>query len=200
MRRYVRYSELTTLLDVLFILLFAALIQATATVEAADAARSAPAVDAAADASDAAPPPDATATGQRAALRRDAVSAWSAELSEREPIYARISGAGVLERIERGEADPAVVAVRVSLLRRVADPDIGAVYAATTQPQLRLCTQIRSLLGLPHLRGQLILFVPALPLRELPIALVEGLRHDQEYCYDDERGIAALIPAMENSQ
>ena len=75
---------------------------------------------------------------------------------------------------------------------------MGLAYLGHRIPGMRACTAIRRALGERSLGDALVIFRPERPLRELPVALVEGLREDQLRCYPDEKGLAVLLegPAL----
>ena len=203
MRNRVRYSELTSLLDVLFILLFASLIQAAGMVSAAElddtraqtpaptpttSAPNQPPPDAAPSA-DAAPPPTHVEIKQRA------LDELMKSMGDRSVIYVRVSAAGLLTAIERdGDGVVDTVPLSIPLLERVADPDIAVVYLGEQSPELSLCSRVRVVLGLRDLADHLVVFVPDAPLDQLPVALVDGLRRDQERCLTGEGGVGVLVP------
>lgn len=189
-----QYSSLTSLLDVLFILLFAALVQSAQLVAEADAgtAEVTPAPVTAAPE----PPPDAgvaDAAVPPAPLRQQALARVAESMSARRMVYARVSADGALVAIEP-EGAPAIE-LRVPLLTRVPDPDIGVAYLGDDNPALRMCAVVAAQLGLRDLGGQLVVMVPERPLLELVVALVEGLRRDQERCLHDQGAPAVLLDA-----
>ncbi len=201
-RELTRYSSLTSLLDVLFILLFAALIHAAASVETARGASSeAPGMDAPSrDAGvepelasrDAAPP-----SPTREQLYRQALAELAEAIEGRHVTFARISPRGVLvslERDEPGEIEEMTrLDVGVPLLERVPDADRGVVYMGERIADLRICTVVRRHLGREDLEGELVIIVPEVPLAELGVALVRGLRRDQQRCMRDEGGVGVVV-------
>lgn len=199
-RRVTRYAEMTSLLDVLFILLFASLIQAAGLVEgAAEQPEDEPEPEQVAKPPpappiDAGPPVDAAPPPSHQVLRTRALDEVMRSMGDRAVIYVRISADGVLTAIERSDGgDVHAVPVNVSLLERVADPDIGAVYSGDRSPDLRLCTRVRVTLGLQDLADRLVVVASEAAVGELPIALVDGLRRDTDRCYLDERGVSVLV-------
>ena len=124
-RRRVRYPpDLTSLFDVLFIVVFAALIRAAA-VENAAAHPPAP------------PRPRAPETPPAvAALRQRALASIDADLAARTPLVVRISRDGTLESIETEGALHRLVA---PLLERNPDPALRLAYSGDVSPQQRVC-------------------------------------------------------------
>lgn len=222
-RRAPQYSSLTSLMDVLFILVFASLAQAAGTVHAARAAAAtqparipadagAPDAGSARAAADARSPIPADATRRAgmlasgatdgggdtiadtdARLRQRAIAELQRSLRDRNAIIARIAKTGMLTSIdvdENGETQR--VHVGVPLIERVADPDVGTAYLGDRAPELRLCAIVRAQLERPDLGGDLVVIVPDVPLADLTVALVRGLRQDEERCMTDN-GIGVLV-------
>lgn len=191
-RRGVRYAELTSLLDVLFILVFASLVQAAALVKKARE----PA---------ASPPPARAATSptlprpglppSRAAVRRQAAARLLDLLRKRGIIYVRVSAAGVLTAVEVEDEGGRVRAqrLRIPLVQRVADRDVGLVYLGDRNAGLRICSLVRLNLGRQDLAQHLVVVVPELPWERLRYALVEGMLRDQDRCFADEKGTAVVV-------
>jgi len=187
-RRVTRYAELTSLLDVLFILLFASLIQAAGVVSKAE--EEPPAV-----APPVEPPPEPVRTSDHAELRQRAIDELTRSIGSRSAVYARISGDGTLTAIERDHgATTQRLEVATPLLTPVDDPNVRVVYLGERRPEWRLCTRIRVTLGLADLHDRLVVFALDAPLAMSPVALVEGLRADEEHCFADEGGIAIVLP------
>jgi hypothetical protein len=189
-----RYASLTSLLDVLFILLFAALVQSAQLVAEADAGTAEATLGPVVAAPE--PAPDAgvaEAAAPPAPLRQQALARVAESMSARRMVYARLSAGGALVAIEP-EGAPAIE-LRVPLLYRVPDPDVGVAYLGDDNPALRVCAVVAAHLGLTDLGGQLVVMVPDRPLVELVVALVEGLRRDQERCLRDQGAPAVLLDA-----
>jgi hypothetical protein len=70
---------------------------------------------------------------------------------------------------------------------------VGLSYLGARVGDLSLCSSVRRALGLRDLGGALVVIETALPLRGLPVALVEGLNADQLRCYEEEKGLAVLV-------
>lgn len=216
-REPIRYSSLTSLLDVLFILLFAALIHAAASVEQAHSSAERSAHEASAGpAPDAGPTaPDAGAlrpaldagTGDvdpsREQLYRQALSELARAIEEQSVTYARVSAEGHLISIQRdevGAGSEGDVELGVPLLERVPDPDQGVVYLGERASELRICTLVRRHLGRENLSGELVIIAPEVSLAELEVALVRGLRRDQERCLRDEGAIGVVVDPLRAMQ
>jgi hypothetical protein len=204
------------------ILMFAALVQATARdarpspgraeARPAPAAIAAAAIAAAppAAAPPAAAPPAAGAAalpggdepgGERAralaALHGRALTSLDAELRARRLVVARISAAGELRAIERpgpaGVAPPAI-AVGLPLVEPVADVDVALRYLGDRSPDLRLCALVALRLGALDLSRDLIVVALDAPIADLTVALAAGLRRDVERCATDQHGLAVVVP------
>lgn len=185
-RPAVQYAPLTSLLDVLFIIVFAALVQASAV-------RRAPADDGA-TARPAPPAAAATIPAEAAELHRRAVATLEADLRDRRPVIARIAADGTLRAIE---ADGEVVALGLPLVERDPDPDVALRYLGDRSAELRLCALVALRLGRADLGDALVVIAPDAPLAELTVALVGGLRRDVERCAADRHGLAVIVePAV----
>jgi hypothetical protein len=209
-------ESLTSLVDVLFILVFAALVQRAA------ASRAAAVVAPAAKPGTAPPrwqPPPETAR-----LRAVAIMHLTEQLQQQPAVVARVSARGVLTSIElasapsvgaagtdpgaaggdgRAGADPVGagppdlaaraggrVALELPLIERVADVDVAVRYLGDVDPRRRVCAVVASHLG--PLAHSLVVIAVEAPLAELMIALAGGLRRDVEACLV-EQGAAAVI-------
>lgn len=163
-------SSLTSLVDVLFILVFAALVQRASAVAGAQA-EDAPevAVTGAAVGAKAVQAPARPARSE--ALRKAAISTLAAELETRPAILARVTRSGVLRKLEapglssasggggsggsgggavatpppgeRGEAGegPGLI-LGLPLVEPVADPDVAVGYIGDRDASQRLCSVI----------------------------------------------------------
>lgn len=218
-RRHVpKYSSLTSLLDVLFILMFASLAQAAALVERA---REQPPTDKRSPADSAhtragtedagmGSAPDAGASDGSVAAPSIAVDAGTAAgtpkqkfhdqaiavlmrtMQRRRPIYVNVSRDGVLQTIEYLDGIyPKKLDVVRSLLRRVPDPNIEWTYVGDADDSAQICRVVRDQLKIDDLDNDLIIIVPEVPLSELNNALVGGMRRDQARC--GGKGIAVLV-------
>lgn len=179
MRRWVPPPpSLTSLLDVLFILVFAALVQL--------AARQAP-TEAAAAPPPPAPPPAPLAN---AALRQAAIDATTTQLAGAPLLVARIAADGTLAALER---DGDRRALPVPLLAADADPDVGVAYAGDRAPAQRVCALLAAAFGLATLRDTVVVIAPAAPRAALPVALVAGLERDAERCHPEQHALALVL-------
>jgi hypothetical protein len=185
-RRPARPPDLTSLVDVLFILVFAALIQVAAGASADDEPAPAPEPAAAAppDAGVPAPPP------ALAALRARALAELTRSLEDRAALVARVDGEGRLALLELADRQ---LALGAALLDPVPDPDVVVAYAGEHVPARRVCALIARRLGERDLARYLIVVTAEVPLADLPVALVAGLRADAERCALDQRGLAVVI-------
>jgi hypothetical protein len=197
----VQYAPLTSLLDVMFILVFASLIHSAALEkkhgEAATIAAPKPApvtpptVPAAPT-----PPVDPAVQAARDAeeLRRAAVAQLVTGLEGRSPVVARIGRDGQLRALDRMSEGRVVTApLGLPLVERVPDPDVALVYLGDRHDGPHLCSLLRIHLGAPDLSDSMIIVAPDVPLAELPVALARGLQRDAERCLADQRGIAVIV-------
>jgi hypothetical protein len=185
-------SSLTSLVDVLFILVFAALVQRAATVERKPEAEVEPAEPAVAAASAWRPPP------QTEALRQAAISTLANELQQRPALIARVSRRGVLISLEIPAEGRAVIPVELPLIEPVSDPDVAIGYVGARDASRRICAVAAAQLaaaGAPTatLEGMLVVIAVDAPLAELTVALVNGLRRDVEHCLSAHRAAAVLL-------
>lgn len=182
-RRHVP-PDLTSLFDVLFIVIFAALIRAAAAQHAAAEA--------------AAPPPTPTPAPPQpldpASLHARALAAVDQELAARTPVVLRVSAAGAISALESGGH---AQALDVPLLERNADPDIAVSYLGDRSAELRACHVAALHLGVPDLAHHLVILAPERALADLPHALYEGLHRDVDRCLFEQHGLAVIVdPAM----
>jgi hypothetical protein len=179
-RRHVRRPpDLTSLFDVLFIVVFAALIRAAAVENAAAHPTPAPPVPRAPE-----PPPEV------AALRQRALADLGAALAARSPLVVRITRDGTIEALE---ADGKRIALVAPLLEHSADPAARVTYAGDRSAELRVCRIAAQRLGTAELSRYLVIMAPAVGLEDLPEALVDGLHRDLDHCQSEQHGLAALI-------
>lgn len=180
-RRIHKAPDLTSLLDVLFILIFATLIR-TAAMQNAEAKQ--------------APPPKPvvptvpTAPPAVAALRTRALANFDQQLASRTPLVIRVSAKGVIETVE---ADGKTIALDVPLLEHNPDPDIGVAYLGERSAELRLCRVAALHLQATSLAGYLVIIAPAIPLADLPHALYQGLHRDLDRCLAEQHGLATIV-------
>jgi hypothetical protein len=201
-RPVVQYAPLTSLLDVLFILVFASLIHSAALERKAAEAKTEPAADAVPE-----PEPDellslpplfdpAIAAGHEAkTLHRAALAQLLVGLEGRRPVVARVGRDGQLRALERVQesGERFVRELGLPLVERVADPDVASKYLGDRESGLRLCSLLRLQLGVPDLADTLIIVAPDAPLDELSVALTRGLQRDAERCLAEQRGVAVIV-------
>lgn len=184
-RQGYRKPDLTSLFDVLFIIIFAALIRAAAVENAA--AKVAP---------PAPPPPRPVAPATPPAiaqLQKAALADVSAQLAARTPLVIRVSAAGVVTALETGAKR---LALDVPLLEHSPDPDVALSYLGDRSTELRLCRIAAVQLGAPDLAAYLVIIAPAAPLADLPHALHTGLHRDLVRC-SEQKTIASLVDPSE---
>jgi len=180
-RRHVRRPpDLTSLFDVLFIVVFAALIRAAAVENAA--AHPTPVSP---------PKPSAPAIPPAvAALREHALTELGAELAARTPLVVRITKDATIEALE---VDGKRLALDAPLLEHDPNPDIVVSYLGDRSADLRVCRIAALHLGVTELSRYLVIITPVLPLADLPHALFDGLHRDLDRCLTEQHGLAALI-------
>jgi hypothetical protein len=173
-----RPPDLTSLFDVLFIVVFAALIRAAA-VEHAAAQPPAPPAPRAPEA-----PPAIAALRQRALANLDAA------LAARTPLVVRITRDGTIDALE---VDGKRLALVAPLLEHSPDPDVVVAYVGDRSAELRVCGIAARQLGATDLARYLVIVAPAVAPGDLPHALFEGLHRDLDRCLSEQRGLAALV-------
>jgi len=181
-RRHVRRPpDLTSLFDVLFIVVFAALIRAAAVEQAAAHPPPPP------------PPPRSTAPVTPpaiAALRQRALADLDAAIAARTALVVRIAGDGTIDALE---LDGKRIALDAPLLEHSPDPDVVVAYLGDRSAELRVCRIAALHLGAAELSRYLVILAPALPLADLPHALFDGLHRDLDRCLTEQHGLAALV-------
>lgn len=188
-RRHVRMPpDLTSLFDVLFIVIFAALIRAAAVEKAA--AQPAPQPPAPAPV-----PPVKLATAD---LQAKALADLGQQLAARPYIVVRVAGAaGTITALEH---DNQLTPLSTPLLEHSPDPDIGLAYLGDRAAELRICHVVAAHLGVPDLARYLVIIAPDVHLADLSHALYEGLRRDIDRCLADEQALAVLVdPSVKGS-
>jgi hypothetical protein len=216
-RRRKRSSELTALIDVLFILLFASLVQARDSVERQVRDHTSAAV---ADAAvpDAGPPTDAAPADAPGAPVADAASAPDAspppayrrraqQLSAlvagavhgRDAFVIEVTAPGYLVEL-RHWRDGALLrrqALQHRLIETVPPEESNEEvrYLGATQPDQRICPLVLGLLEPPppDLGRALVMITVDAPLAGLSRALRDGLVRDAALCFQDATGIAILL-------
>jgi hypothetical protein len=186
-RRFVHAApDLTSLFDVLFILIFAALIRTAAVQQAAaqPAPHPAPPIPVPK------PPPVKLATAE---LQAAALADLGKQLAARPYVVVRVSAAGTITALELGDK---LTQLDTPLLEHSPDPDIGLAYLGDRAAELRICRVIATQLGVPDLARFLVIVAPDKHLADLPHALYEGLRRDVDRCLADQSALAVLVDPM----
>jgi hypothetical protein len=202
-RRHVRRPpDLTSLFDVLFIVVFVALIRAAAANQ--EVARLTPPPKPVVPEPPRPPPPPPAV----AALRAKALAKLERELSDRTPVVVRIAALGSPDRVkgtlEAIEVEGRKIALDVPLLTDNRDPDVEDTYLGERSEELRVCRLAALHLQVTDLSRHLVIVVPERPIAEIrrasgSIALLDGLEQDVARCFSGQRGIAALIDPAELS-
>ncbi len=196
-RRHVRRPpDLTSLFDVLFIVVFVALIRAAAAQhEVAQLTPPPPPPPKPAPPAPPPPPPDVVR------LRAKALANLERDLAERTPIVVRISAQAEGDRLEGTlaaiEHEGQTLALDVPLLAESRDPDVEIEYQGERSAELRVCRIAAVHLRLPDLSRHLVIVVPDRPRADLSVALRAGLERDLARCFIEQRGIASLIDPAE---
>ena len=171
-----RPPDLTSLFDVLFIVVFAALIRAAAAEHAALPPPPVPAPPA--------PPPAV------AALRQRALATLDADLAGRTPLVIRVTPAGTINGLDVGAQH---LAVDAPLLEHSPDPDVALAYLGDRSADQRICRIAQLHLGSADLSRYLVIITPSVALAELPHALFGGLHRDLDRCLTEQRALATLL-------
>lgn len=180
-RRHVRVPpDLTSLFDVLFIVIFAALIRAAALQQQVAAAAAPPPPKPQ-------PPPVKLANAQ---LQAVALADLGKQLAARPYVVVRVAATGTLTSLEIGDK---VTTLDTPLLEHSPDPDVAIAYLGDRAAELRVCRVIAVQLGVPDLAKYLVIFAPDKHLEDLPHALYEGLRRDIDRCLADQQALAVLV-------
>jgi hypothetical protein len=178
-RHFRRPPDLTSLFDVLFIVVFAALIRAAAVQRAAEPKPP--------------PPPPAPAPAippAVAALRQRALADLDAALAARTPLVVRITRDGTIEALEvDGKRTPLIV----PLVEHSPDPDVILGYAGDRSPELRICRIAARQLAAADLAHYLVIVAPAVAPRELWHGLLDGLQRDVNLCQFEQHAPAVLV-------
>ena len=184
-RRGQRPPDLTSLFDVLFLVVFAALIRAASIQKAA-----------------ANPPPAPTPIAKPAAptlpvdvatLRMRALVDLDAQLAKRTPLVIRISAQNTIASVE---ADGKQIALDVPLLEHDPNPDVALTYLGDRSVDLRLCKVAALNLAVDDLSRYLVIVAPLRPVADLPHALHDGLFRDLDRCLADQRGLATIVDPL----
>jgi len=178
-RRHVRMPpDLTSLFDVLFIVIFAALIRATAAQQVAAAATAPP------------PPVAAPVPLDPASLHARALVTLDHDLAARPAIVVRVSAAGTVTALD---AQGATTPLDVPLLEHSPDPDVAVAYLGDRSAELRICRIAALHVGAATLARDLVIVAPDRALADLPHALFDGLHRDIERCLVEQQALAVII-------
>jgi biopolymer transport protein ExbD len=179
-RRRVHYTpDLTSLLDVLFIIVFVALIRASAAKQVA--AEPAP---------EPLPPQPPPPPAEVVQLRAAALANLTADLGGRAPLVVRVDAEGKITALETGTDKRTL---DVPLLEISSDPDAAIAYLGDRSAELRVCRIAAVHLGVPDLTKHLVIVAPAVPLADLKRALHRGLHDDLLRCLAEQHGIATIV-------
>jgi hypothetical protein len=197
-----RIPELTSLLDVLFILVFAALIQARSAAEPPDEAIAIPVAPPSGPVDAGVPAPALPDAGPGDADRRAreviarTAGPFLRSIQGRPTVLVGVSGAGhivsITPQTARGVPQPAQE-IRINLLRESEDPDVKVAYRGMLEKDHRICEIVRRELGVADLGRALILIATDEPLAKLRFGLVRGLENDAATCQDDAGGFGVLL-------
>jgi hypothetical protein len=222
-RRRKRSSELTALLDVLFILLFASLVQARDTVERQVRDQAAPPLDAAvpdaglptdaapdAPVADAGQPPDAPDAATETLAPDAAAPAYSHRARQlsalvagavhgRDAFVVEVTAPGYV--VELRHWRDGALRRRQPLQHRLVEtvpPEESNEelrYLGVSQPGQRICPLVRDRLDSPQpdLGRALVVITVDAPLAGLSRALRDGLVRDAALCFQDAAGVAILL-------
>lgn len=209
-RRRKRSAELTPLLDVLFILLFASLVQARERVErdledrAEHTAAPAPApIDAGAP--DAAPDAmpdaalDAGATSALADHGRRLSALIAGAVHGRDAFAVEVSETGHMVEIRHWRGGALIRRESLQHLLVTVPPEESSpelvYYRGDTQPGHRICPVVLAHVEPPRpdLARALVVITADTPLADLPLALRNGLVRDAALCFEDAAGVAVLL-------
>ena len=176
-RRHVRVPpDLTSLFDVLFIVIFAALIRAAA-VEKSAAAKPEPKPPA--------QPLDPTS------LHARAIASLDSEIAGRTPVVVRVSVKGSITAIE---VDDKATTLDLPLLEHSEDPDANIAYLGERSADLQICRVVAGRLGVDDLAHHLVIIAPDGWLADLPEALYKGLTADVLRCHALHGEVAIIEP------
>lgn len=172
--------DLTSLLDVVFIISFLALIRAASVQQLAT--------------KDAPPPTPVVAApvvpADVAVLRERALANVKADLDARTAVVVRVSATGTVTALESaGVTKP----LDIPLLEHSPDPDAALAYLGDRSAELRVCRIAAVHLGVPDLAKHLVIIAPAVPLADLRRALHRGLHDDLLRCLADQHGLATIV-------
>jgi hypothetical protein len=168
--------DLTSLFDVLFIVIFAALIRAAAVQQAAAQPPKPPA-----------PPPVSL---DPATLHARAIAAVDRDIAARPTITVHVAATGTVSALD---ANGKTVPLDVPLLEHSPDPNVAVAYLGERSAELRLCRIAAVHLGEDDLARYLVIIAPAQRLEDLPHALFDGLHRDLDRCLAEQHGLAVIV-------
>lgn len=198
-KRHVRRPpDLTSLFDVLFIVVFVALIRAAAAQQEIAALTAPPPKPA----PPAPPPPPA----EVAALRAQALAKLDRALAARAPLVVRVATQVDRDRLGAAiaalELDGTRLAVDVPLLSDSRDPDVEVEYLGNRSADLSACRFAMARLRLGALDQHLVIVALDRPRAELArlagsLALLDGLARDVKKCTDLHQAAAVILDPSE---
>lgn len=196
-RRAVRAPDMTSLFDVLFILVFVSLVNVGVNHTAAEEAEAkAKAAESALASAQAAAPSAAPSVSASA-------SASVAPSSAPPPIDLSARSATILVRIESDgtdgvlraiERDGNVVDVNEPLLVKLDNPDAAYEYRGDRSRDLRICAIVASKLGLAELSHFIVVITTPKSIGDTNLILGAGIERDRVRCADEQKGFAVLAP------
>jgi hypothetical protein len=185
-RRVAAAGSLVSLLDVLFVLVFASLVQSHAR-GAAARAEAAPAEEPVS----APPAPVVPAPPMPLAEVRDAAAAAAAQQVAGAPlIVARIDEGGGLSELEWADGKRAI---GVPLIERSVDPDVPPAYLGDRSAALQICGVVARERRAADLAGHVIVIAPVLAAKDRLVVLNEGLKRDVARCLREQQAMAVIV-------
>lgn len=185
-RRHQRLPpDLTSLFDVLFIVIFACLIRAAGAEHAVAAAAAKPP-----------PKPRTVAPLDPMSLHARALHQLDGALAAKAAVVVRVAAAGTITALQRGGR---TIPLDVPLLEHSVDPDIAVAYLGDRSRDLTVCGVVAAQLGTPELADDLVIVAPDHALDDLPHALYAGLHRDVDRCLADHRGLAVIVEPTEQA-
>ena len=184
-RRHQRLPpDLTSLFDVLFIVIFACLIRAAGAEHAAAEVLAPPPP---------APPKPAPPPLDPASLHARALGQLDRALAAKTAVVVRVAAAGTITALETpGKTTP----LDVPLLEHEPDPDIEVAYLGDRSSALTVCGVVAVHLA-ADLSNDLVIVAPERALDDLPHALYEGLHRDLDRCLTDHHALAVIVEPEE---
>jgi hypothetical protein len=181
---------MTSLLDVLFILVFAALTYAVQARNAAGkATQTTPRPSQSLSPLEPSPTPEVLEARRK---HQRAIDTLLSQVRSLSPVHVGVSATGVIERIGDGDEVNGSV-TEIPLVAPAADPNVRLIYLGNAQPARRVCNVVAAQLPGRTLANTLVIIELSGPVTELPVALVNGLRQDQERCAREHAATAVLL-------